>query len=51
MKSSITLRLQGLMARCNGVPEQEDVSTAAEQLESASADEVLQFIDEELGLV
>ncbi|MDN3028521.1 type I polyketide synthase [Streptomyces sp. S.PB5] len=51
MKSSITLRLQGLVARCNGVVEQTDVSTVAEKLESASADEVLDFIDEELGLV
>jgi rifamycin polyketide synthase module 7/8 len=49
-RSSITLRLQGLVARCNGVLEQADASTAAEQLESASADEVLDFIDE-LGLV
>ncbi|MEV6172002.1 type I polyketide synthase [Streptomyces sp. NPDC051954] len=51
MKSSIALRLQGLVARCNGVVEQTDVSTVAEKLESASADEVLDFIDEELGLV
>nr|WP_210583635.1 type I polyketide synthase [Streptomyces sp. GESEQ-35] len=51
MKSSIALRLQGLVARCNGVVEQTDVSTVADKLESASADEVLDFIDEELGLV
>ncbi|MDL5205419.1 type I polyketide synthase [Streptomyces sp. ALI-76-A] len=51
MKSSITLRLQGLVARCNGVVEQTDVSTVADKLEAASADEVLDFIDEELGLV
>nr|AXL05659.1 type I polyketide synthase [uncultured bacterium] len=51
MRSSITLRLQGLVARCNGVLEQEDVSTVADRLESASADEVLDFIDDELGLV
>ncbi|GAA3588689.1 hypothetical protein GCM10022222_86380 [Amycolatopsis ultiminotia] len=50
MKTSITLRLQGLVARCNGVLEQAEVSTAAEQLESASAEEVLDFIDEELGI-
>ncbi|MFE0023214.1 beta-ketoacyl synthase N-terminal-like domain-containing protein [Amycolatopsis sp. NPDC059021] len=50
MKTSITLRLQGLVARCNGVLEQADVATVADQLESASADEVLDFIDEELGL-
>nr|AXL05706.1 beta-ketoacyl synthase [uncultured bacterium] len=51
MRSSITLRLQGLVARCNGVLEQEDVTTVADRLESASADEVLNFIDDELGLV
>ncbi len=39
------------MARCNGVLEQADGATVADQLESASADEVLDFIDEELGLV
>nr|AXL05572.1 beta-ketoacyl synthase [uncultured bacterium] len=51
MRSSITLRLQGLVARCNGVLEQEDAVTVADRLESASADEVLNFIDDELGLV
>ncbi len=51
MKSSIALRLQGLVARCNGVLENVDASTVAEQLESASADEVLAFIDGEFGLV
>ncbi|WP_456302398.1 type I polyketide synthase [Streptomyces albogriseolus] len=51
MRTSIALRLQGLVARCNGVVEQTDGSTVAEQLESASADEVLDFIDGELGLV
>jgi rifamycin polyketide synthase module 7/8 len=50
-RSSITLRLQGLVARCNGVLEQEDVATVADRLESASADELLEFIDDELGLV
>jgi rifamycin polyketide synthase module 7/8 len=50
MKAAITLRLQGLVARCNGVVEHDDASTVAEQLESASADEVLDFIDGELGL-
>jgi rifamycin polyketide synthase module 7/8 len=48
---AITLRLQGLVARCNGVAERTDGSTVAEQLESASVDEVLDFIDGELGLV
>ncbi|MEV6730904.1 type I polyketide synthase [Streptomyces sp. NPDC051364] len=51
MKSSIALRLQGLVARCNGVLENVDASTVAEQLESASADEVLEFIDGEFGLI
>ncbi|HKN56905.1 MAG TPA: KR domain-containing protein, partial [Amycolatopsis sp.] len=49
MKTGITLRLQGLVARCNGVLEQTDVATVAEQLESASADEIFSFIDDELG--
>jgi rifamycin polyketide synthase module 7/8 len=49
-RSAITLRLQALVARCNGIRQQVDVTTAAEQLESASADEVLDFIDAELGL-
>nr|AXL05510.1 beta-ketoacyl synthase [uncultured bacterium]AXL05513.1 beta-ketoacyl synthase [uncultured bacterium] len=48
--ATLTLRLQGLVARCNGVPEQADVSTVAGRLESASADEVLDFIDYEFGL-
>ncbi|MFF1903700.1 type I polyketide synthase [Kitasatospora sp. NPDC058218] len=48
-KSSIVLRLQGLVARFNGV-EQTEESTVAEQLESASADEVLDFINDELGI-
>ncbi|QCX80459.1 Erythronolide synthase, modules 3 and 4 [Streptomyces sp. YIM 121038] len=51
MKSSVALRLQGLVARCNGVVGRTDAATVAEQLESASADEVLDFIDDELGLV
>ncbi|MFD6414468.1 hypothetical protein, partial [Nocardia asteroides] len=51
MRTGIALRLQGLVARCNGVVEQTDGSTVAEKLESASADEVLDFIDGELGLV
>ncbi|MFL6118596.1 acyltransferase domain-containing protein, partial [Actinophytocola sp.] len=50
-RSGLTLRLQGLVARCNGVLEREDVTTVADQLASASADEVLEFIDDELGLV
>ncbi|MFF5173695.1 beta-ketoacyl synthase N-terminal-like domain-containing protein [Micromonospora sp. NPDC000089] len=49
-RSAITLRLQGLVAKCNGVREQADVASVAEQLESASADDVLDFIDAELGL-
>ncbi|MFC7987036.1 SDR family NAD(P)-dependent oxidoreductase, partial [Streptomyces sp. NPDC057336] len=51
MRTAIALRLQGLLARCNGTVEQTDGSTVAEKLESASADEVLDFIDGELGLV
>ncbi|SCG46381.1 type I polyketide synthase, partial [Micromonospora halophytica] len=49
-RSAVTLRLQGLVARCNGVREQADVASVAEQLEAASADDVLDFIDAELGL-
>ncbi|HET6707885.1 type I polyketide synthase [Amycolatopsis sp.] len=50
-KSSITLRLQGLVAMCNGVLDSGGTATAADQLEAASADEVLEFIHDELGLV
>jgi hypothetical protein len=39
------------VARCNGFLDQVDATTAADQLESASADEVLDFIHDELGLV
>lgn len=49
-RSAVTLRLQGLVARCNGVREQADVASVVEQLEAASADDVLDFIDAELGL-
>ncbi|MFF1606396.1 acyltransferase domain-containing protein [Amycolatopsis sp. NPDC058278] len=49
-KTGLTLRLQGLVARCNGVTDQTGGETLADRLESASADEVLDFIDEELGL-
>ncbi len=48
-RSAIALRLQGLTARCGGTREQADAATVADQLESASADEVMGFIDE-LGL-
>ncbi|MEU9233190.1 type I polyketide synthase [Streptomyces subrutilus] len=51
MKSTIGLRLQGLVARCNGVLESTDASKVADQLESASADEIFDFIDGEFGLV
>ncbi|MEU9273284.1 phosphopantetheine-binding protein, partial [Streptomyces sp. NPDC048251] len=50
MRSSIAIRLQGLVARCNGALEQTEFSMVSEKLESASADEVLDFIDDELGL-
>jgi rifamycin polyketide synthase module 7/8 len=49
-KTGLTLRLQGLVARCNGVSGEADGETLADRLEAASADEVLDFIDEELGL-
>ncbi|SEB30141.1 rifamycin polyketide synthase modules 7 and 8 [Amycolatopsis tolypomycina] len=49
-KTGLTLRLQGLVARCNGVSGEPDGATLADRLEAASADEVLDFIDEELGL-
>ncbi|EOD65141.1 type I polyketide synthase [Amycolatopsis vancoresmycina] len=50
-KAGITLRLQGLVAMCNGVLDQDGTATAADHLEAASADEVLEFIHDELGLV
>ncbi|MEV6800401.1 beta-ketoacyl synthase N-terminal-like domain-containing protein [Micromonospora rifamycinica] len=49
-RSALTLRLQGLVARCTGVREQGGTASVAEQLESATADDVLDFIDAELGL-
>ncbi|WTL70189.1 SDR family NAD(P)-dependent oxidoreductase [Streptomyces sp. NBC_01518] len=49
-KTGVMLRLQGLMAKFNGLGEQTENSTVAEQLESASADEVLDFINDELGI-
>ncbi|WP_405854126.1 SDR family NAD(P)-dependent oxidoreductase [Streptomyces sp. NBC_01515] len=49
-KAGVMLRLQGLMAKFNGLGEQTENSTVAEQLESASADEVLDFINDELGI-
>ncbi|WP_449455867.1 SDR family NAD(P)-dependent oxidoreductase [Streptomyces dangxiongensis] len=49
-KADIVLRLQGLVAKCNGVVEETEGSAVAEQLESASADEVLDFINDELGI-
>jgi rifamycin polyketide synthase module 7/8 len=49
-RSAMTLRLQGLVAKCNGVREPAGGVAVAEQLEAASADEVLDFIDAELGL-
>ncbi|MGW4057239.1 beta-ketoacyl synthase N-terminal-like domain-containing protein [Amycolatopsis sp. NPDC004747] len=49
-KTGLTLRLQGLVARCNGVLGPPDDAPLADRLEAASADEVLGFIDEELGL-
>ncbi|RSN71058.1 type I polyketide synthase [Actinomadura sp. WAC 06369] len=46
-------RLQALAARCGGDPDPgaDGTGAVADRLESASADEVLDFIDEELGLV
>ncbi|MFY7570814.1 SDR family NAD(P)-dependent oxidoreductase [Streptomyces sp. WI04-05B] len=49
-KTGVMLRLQGLVAKFNGLGEQTENSTVAEQLESASADEVLDFINDELGI-
>ncbi|MEW1634664.1 type I polyketide synthase [Streptomyces sp. NPDC093801] len=51
MKAGIALRLQGLLARCNGVLDTSDAPTVADQLESASADEIFEFIDGEFGLL
>ncbi|MEU6672473.1 SDR family NAD(P)-dependent oxidoreductase, partial [Streptomyces sp. NPDC046727] len=50
-KADIVLRLQGLVAKCNGAVEEAPESAVADQLESASADEVLDFINDELGIV
>ncbi|WP_311315019.1 type I polyketide synthase [Streptomyces naphthomycinicus] len=50
-KADIVLRLQGLVAKCNGADEEAQGSAVADQLESASADEVLDFINDELGIV
>ncbi|MFG3009254.1 SDR family NAD(P)-dependent oxidoreductase [Streptomyces cinerochromogenes] len=50
-KADIVLRLQGLVAKCNGAVEETEGSAVADQLESASADEVLDFINDELGIV
>ncbi|MFJ8255650.1 KR domain-containing protein, partial [Streptomyces sp. NPDC094466] len=50
-KADIVLRLQGLVAKCNGAVEEAPGSAVAEQLESASADEVLDFINDEFGIV
>ncbi|MBD3011534.1 hypothetical protein IEJ02_47990, partial [Streptomyces sp. 5-10] len=49
-KAGVMLRLQGLVAKFNGLGGQTENSTVAEQLESASADEVLDFINDELGI-
>ncbi|MFH7600061.1 type I polyketide synthase, partial [Streptomyces racemochromogenes] len=51
MKAGIALRLQGLLARCNGALGTSDAPTVADQLESASADEIFEFIDGEFGLL
>nr|ADM46357.1 polyketide synthase [Streptomyces sp. CS] len=50
-KADIVLRLQGLVAKCNGEADDTQGSAVTEQLESASADEVLDFINDELGIV
>ncbi|MFG2843342.1 type I polyketide synthase [Kitasatospora sp. NPDC048296] len=49
-KSGVMLRLQALVAKISGAAEQTESSTVAQQLESASADEVLDFINDELGI-
>ncbi|MFD8387166.1 SDR family NAD(P)-dependent oxidoreductase, partial [Streptomyces sp. NPDC059679] len=49
-KAGVILRLQRLVTKLNGLGDQKTNSAVAEQLESASADEVLDFINEELGI-
>ncbi len=49
-KAGVILRLQRLVAKLNGLDDQKTNSGVAEQLESASADEVLDFISGELGI-
>ncbi|MEV5779351.1 SDR family NAD(P)-dependent oxidoreductase, partial [Streptomyces antimycoticus] len=49
-KAGVILRLQRLVTKLNGLGDQKTNSGVAEQLESASADEVLDFISGELGI-
>jgi rifamycin polyketide synthase modules 4, 5 and 6 len=49
-KAGVMLRLQRLLAKFNALGEQTENSTVADRLESASADEVLDFINDELGV-
>ncbi|MYU18197.1 hypothetical protein GTZ78_47840, partial [Streptomyces sp. SID8361] len=49
-KAGVILRLQKLVTKLNGLGDQKTNSGVAEQLESASADEVLDFISGELGI-
>ncbi|MCG8915898.1 type I polyketide synthase [Actinokineospora sp. PR83] len=47
-RSGLALRLQGLLARCHGV-DPAGADALEDRLETASADEVLDFIDDEFG--
>jgi acyl carrier protein len=49
-EAGVMLRLQRLLAKFNALGEQTENSTVADRLESASADEVLDFINDELGI-
>ncbi|MEU9640323.1 beta-ketoacyl reductase, partial [Streptomyces tendae] len=49
-KAGVMLRLQRLLAKFDALGEQAENFTVADQLESASADEVLDFINDELGI-
>ncbi|NUP40301.1 MAG: SDR family NAD(P)-dependent oxidoreductase, partial [Streptomyces sp.] len=48
-RDAVTARLEALLARCRQQPAAAEGNGVAERLQAASADEVLQFIDSQLG--
>ncbi|WP_041997472.1 type I polyketide synthase, partial [Streptomyces sp. AcH 505] len=48
-RTGVTGRLRQLLARCEGADPETDENATTERIEAASADEVLAFIDNELG--